>query len=55
MEVLAGYLRADSGRWLAFAVLANNYDSRAAADPSMRAADPQAAFTPLLKRWARQF
>lgn len=54
VAALAGYLRADSGKWLAFAVIANNYDSRAAPDPSMRA-DPQAAFIPLLKRWAGEF
>lgn len=49
---LAGYLRADSGRWLAFAVMANNYGSRAGAEGRE---DPQSAFIPLLRRWARQY
>lgn len=54
VATLAGYLRADSGKWLAFAILANNYESRQSPNPDARA-DPQAAFTPMLKRLARQY
>jgi D-alanyl-D-alanine carboxypeptidase/D-alanyl-D-alanine-endopeptidase (penicillin-binding protein 4) len=49
---LAGYLRADSGRWLAFAVSTNNYATRGGPDGAV---DPQRAFIPLLRRWAARY
>jgi D-alanyl-D-alanine carboxypeptidase/D-alanyl-D-alanine-endopeptidase (penicillin-binding protein 4) len=51
---LAGYLKGDSGKWMAFAVMANNYDGRSSAQPGLRT-DPQAAFGPFLKRLAKQY
>ena len=56
---LAGYLKADSGRWLAFAVAANNFASRDAVGMGSAGAmvlrdDPQRAFEPLLRRWAKE-
>lgn len=49
---LAGYLQADSGRWLAFTVSANNYATRNGPDGAV---DPQKAFIPLLRRWAARY
>jgi D-alanyl-D-alanine carboxypeptidase/D-alanyl-D-alanine-endopeptidase (penicillin-binding protein 4) len=46
VSALAGYLRAKSGRWLAFAVSANNFDADG---------DGQKAFIPLLKHWAAKY
>jgi D-alanyl-D-alanine carboxypeptidase/D-alanyl-D-alanine-endopeptidase (penicillin-binding protein 4) len=54
---LAGYLKADSGRWLAFAVIANNFSPRSGIgrDGSVVRGDPQKAFIPLLRRWAASY
>lgn len=51
---LAGYLKGDSGKWVAFAVMANNYDSRSSPKAGSRT-DPQAAFGPFLRRLAKQY
>ncbi|HLP41881.1 MAG TPA: D-alanyl-D-alanine carboxypeptidase, partial [Fibrobacteria bacterium] len=56
---LAGYLKTDSGRWIAFAVAANNFASRDAVGAGPDGAvvlkdDPQRAFEPLLRRWAKE-
>lgn len=48
VAALAGYLKADSGRWLAFAVAANNFELEGRADPHK-------AFIPLLRRWAKSY
>jgi D-alanyl-D-alanine carboxypeptidase/D-alanyl-D-alanine-endopeptidase (penicillin-binding protein 4) len=57
---LAGYLKTDSGRWVAFAVYANNFASRDEVTAGPGGArvvrdDPQRAFAPLLRRWAREY
>lgn len=48
VAALAGYLKADSGRWLVFAVVANNFELDGLEDP-------QKAFVPLLHRWAKSY
>ena len=47
VSALAGYLKADSGKWIAFAVAANNFEARNG--------DAQKYFGPLLKRWALKY
>lgn len=47
VSALAGYLKADSGKWIAFAVAANNFEARNG--------DAQKYFAPLLKRWALKY
>lgn len=44
VSALAGYLKAKSGKWLAFAVSANNFEARNG--------DAQKYFSPLLRQWA---
>ncbi len=44
VSALAGYLRAKSGKWLAFSIAANNFEARNG--------DAQKYFAPLLKSWA---
>lgn len=44
VSALAGYLRGKSGKWLAFAIAANNFEPRNG--------DPQKYFVPLLRSWA---
>jgi D-alanyl-D-alanine carboxypeptidase/D-alanyl-D-alanine-endopeptidase (penicillin-binding protein 4) len=44
VSALAGYLRAKSGKWLVFAIAANNFEARNG--------DAQKYFAPLLKGWA---
>jgi serine-type D-Ala-D-Ala carboxypeptidase/endopeptidase (penicillin-binding protein 4) len=45
-SALAGYLRAKSGKWLVFAIAANNFEARNG--------DAQKYFAPLLKGWAER-
>ncbi len=47
VNALAGYLKADSGRWLAFAIAANNFEAK----------NGEAAkyFAPLLRKWAGKY
>lgn len=47
VSALAGYLKTDSGKWIAFAVSANNFEARNG--------DAQKYFGPLLKRWAGKY
>jgi serine-type D-Ala-D-Ala carboxypeptidase/endopeptidase (penicillin-binding protein 4) len=47
VSALAGYLKTDSGKWIAFAVAANNFEARNG--------DAQKYFGPLLKRWAAKY
>jgi serine-type D-Ala-D-Ala carboxypeptidase/endopeptidase (penicillin-binding protein 4) len=47
VSALAGYLKADSGKWIAFSVAANNFEPQNG--------DAQKYFAPLLKRWAAKF
>jgi D-alanyl-D-alanine carboxypeptidase/D-alanyl-D-alanine-endopeptidase (penicillin-binding protein 4) len=44
VSALAGYLKARSGKWLAFAIAVNNFESRNG--------DAQKYFAPLLRQWA---
>lgn len=44
VSTLAGYLKAKSGKWLAFSIAANNFEARNG--------DGQKYFAPLLKQWA---
>jgi D-alanyl-D-alanine carboxypeptidase/D-alanyl-D-alanine-endopeptidase (penicillin-binding protein 4) len=44
VSALAGYLRAKSGKWLVFAIAANNFE--------VRNGDAQKYFAPLLRAWA---
>ncbi len=47
VSALAGYLKADSGKWLAFAIAANNFEARNG--------DAQRYFTPMLRKWAAEY
>jgi D-alanyl-D-alanine carboxypeptidase/D-alanyl-D-alanine-endopeptidase (penicillin-binding protein 4) len=47
VSAFAGYLKADSGKWLAFSIAANNFE----ADNG----DAQKYFAPLLRRWAAKY
>jgi D-alanyl-D-alanine carboxypeptidase/D-alanyl-D-alanine-endopeptidase (penicillin-binding protein 4) len=47
VSALAGYIKTDSGRWIAFSVAANNFEARNG--------DAQKYFGPLLKRWAAKY
>lgn len=47
VSALAGYLKADSGKWIAFSVAANNFEAQNG--------DAQKYFGPLLKRWAAKY
>jgi serine-type D-Ala-D-Ala carboxypeptidase/endopeptidase (penicillin-binding protein 4) len=44
---LAGYVKTASGRWLAFAIAANNFEAKSG--------DAQKYFAPLLKTWAAKY
>ena len=44
VSALAGYLKAKSGKWLAFSIAANNFEARNG--------DAQKYFSPLLRQWA---
>jgi D-alanyl-D-alanine carboxypeptidase/D-alanyl-D-alanine-endopeptidase (penicillin-binding protein 4) len=47
VSALAGYLKTASGRWLAFAIAANNFEAKNG--------DPQRYFVPLLTAWAAKY
>jgi D-alanyl-D-alanine carboxypeptidase/D-alanyl-D-alanine-endopeptidase (penicillin-binding protein 4) len=47
VSAFAGYLKADSGKWLAFSIAANNFDAENG--------DAQKYFVPLLRRWAAKY
>ncbi len=47
VNALAGYLKAKSGKWLAFAIAANNFEAGNG--------DAQKYFAPLLKKWAEAY
>jgi len=47
VSALAGYLKCASGRWIAFAVTANNFEAQNG--------DAQKYFAPLLRKWAAKY
>lgn len=47
VSALAGYLKTDSGKWLAFSIAANNFEARNG--------DAQKYFAPLLRKWAAKY